>query len=339
MESISTQVGPGTLYSLGCKLVLAGMPWLVKGRPGVGKTDIIKRVGEDTKHNTIISHPVVSNPTDYKGLPALVKNGAEFIPIGDLAKLLKAKEPTLFYLDDLGQAPPLTQAACMQLLLAREINGKKIPDCVTFVAATNRKEDRAGVTSVLEPVKSRFATILELETNKDDWCEWAMANDMPEALVGFVSYKPDILYAFQPTADVVNSPSPRTLASCGRLMNLGLDDQELVPALAGAIGDGGAAELYGFMKLGNQMPDPDLALDDPQAFKMPNVDAAINYAFCVAIAYRAVRKNMSAVVDVLSQLRIEYQAMAINMIVKREPACRKTKAYIEWQSRNSHMFL
>ena len=66
------------------------------------------------------------------------------------------------FLDDLGQAPMSVQAAAMQLILARRINGFKISDKVIFMAATNRREDKAGVTGILEPVKSRFAWIVEL---------------------------------------------------------------------------------------------------------------------------------------------------------------------------------
>ncbi len=40
-------------------------------------------------------------------------------------------------LDDLGQAPPAVQAAAMQLLLARRVNGHAVSDHVTFLAATN----------------------------------------------------------------------------------------------------------------------------------------------------------------------------------------------------------
>jgi len=51
----------------------------------------------------------------------------------------------------------------MQLILGRCINGHKVSDHVTFLAATNKKSDRAGVSGILEPVNSRFAAIVELQ--------------------------------------------------------------------------------------------------------------------------------------------------------------------------------
>src|SRR5688572_28860406 len=141
------------------------LPVLIKGKPGIGKSDITEQAAIAANCKLIISHPVVSDPTDYKGLPFAMNGEAHFLPYSDLKKLIDAKEPTVFFLDDLGQAPAAVQAACMQLILARQLNGHKISDFVTFLAATNRKEDKAAVSGLLEPVKSRFASIVELEVN------------------------------------------------------------------------------------------------------------------------------------------------------------------------------
>ena len=45
------------------------LPILVKGKPGIGKSDIIEQACIDAGADLIISHPVVSDPTDFKGLP------------------------------------------------------------------------------------------------------------------------------------------------------------------------------------------------------------------------------------------------------------------------------
>ena len=57
---------------------------------------------------------------------------AYFLPYGELHEILHAQEETIFFLDDLGQATPAVQAACMQLILARRINGHIVSDKVTF---------------------------------------------------------------------------------------------------------------------------------------------------------------------------------------------------------------
>src|SRR5262249_15910073 len=157
-------------------------------------------------------HPVVLDPTDAKGLPWPDKGGktANFLPFGDLARALNATEPLVWMLDDLGQAMPATQASFMQLILPRTVNGHSLPDFGTFVAATNRRTDRAGVQGILEPVKSRF-TIVELNTDLDDWCAWACEEDlvtgesrMPPELISFLRFRKDLLHQFNPTQDLTN---------------------------------------------------------------------------------------------------------------------------------------
>ena len=44
-------------------------PTLITGKPGIGKSDIVSQAAKVADTKLIISHPVVSDPTDYKGLP------------------------------------------------------------------------------------------------------------------------------------------------------------------------------------------------------------------------------------------------------------------------------
>ena len=219
-------------------------PLLIKGSPGIGKTQILTQACLETGTELIVSHPVVSDPTDFKGLPFPNKEGtaAKFLPFGDLLRLIAADKPTVYFLDDLGQASSSVQAAAMQLLLARRINGHKVSDKVTFMAATNRRQDRAAVQGILEPVKSRFASIMELEVNVDDWVDWAIVQGLPVELIAFVRFRPNLLHDFKPTADIINSPNPRTVAAVGMMMNAGLPKDTEYEMISGAAGEGFAAE-------------------------------------------------------------------------------------------------
>ena len=227
------------------------LPGLIKGAPGIGKSDIVAQACKEAGAELIISHPVVSDPTDYKGLPYPNPNGKEanFLPFGELNKLIKADKKTVFMLDDLGQAPMAVQASAMQLILARRINGHKVSDHIVFLAATNRREDKAGITGILEPVKSRFAWIVELEPALDDWIEWAVMNDMPHHLVSFIKWKPNFLLDFNPTSDIINSPSPRTIAHAGKILNGNPPKRILTELIEGAAGSGFAVEFMTFIDI------------------------------------------------------------------------------------------
>ncbi|MEK6295273.1 MAG: ATP-binding protein, partial [Paraburkholderia tropica] len=116
------QVNASQLKSLLLAYVPQRLPVIVSGRPGVGKSDIVEQVANELDHDLLISHPVVEDPTDSKGLPFAAADGqsARFLPFGDLERALQVrKRPLIWFLDDLGQAAPSVQAAKMHLQLAR----------------------------------------------------------------------------------------------------------------------------------------------------------------------------------------------------------------------------
>lgn len=180
-------------------------PVLLVGPPGIGKTDLIKQATKKLGLPLVISHPVVKDPTDYKGLPAIHNGIADFLPYGDLRFLMNADALTVFFMDDLGQASPAVQAAAMQLVLERSIDGKAVSDKIIFAAATNRLQDNAGVRQFLDPLKGRYYAILPVEVNAIDWAEWANQNAIPPELISFIRFKNDMLFETSPSREIVKT--------------------------------------------------------------------------------------------------------------------------------------
>jgi len=319
--------------------IINGLPLLVKGKPGIGKSDIIEQACKDAGAELIISHPVVSDPTDFKGLPFASGGEAHFLPFGDLNKLINAKVPTVYFLDDLGQAPAAVQAACMQLILARRINGFKVSDTVTFIAATNRKEDKAAVAGLLEPVKSRFASIVELEVDTNDWCKWALGKgNMPTELVAFIRYRPELLDNFVPTKDIVNSPSPRTVAYVGKMQNAGLPNELQFEAFKGAAGEGFAAEYKAFLDIFRSLPNIDQIFLSPDTVDVPK-EPAVLYAVSGALASRINDVNAANAFRYINRLPVEIGVACVKDTVTRNVAITETMAYIDWAVDKGNLIL
>lgn len=325
-----TALKPSQLARLLAHNIKCGLPTLITGAPGIGKSDIVGQACQLAGAVLIISHPVVSDPTDYKGMPAIVNGKACFLPFGDLEKLIEAKVLTVFFIDDLGQAPASVQAAVMQLLLAREINGQKISDHVVFIAATNRKQDKAAVSGVLEPVKSRFATIVELVVDVNDWTTWALRNGQPTELIAFLRYKQDLLQDTQPTNDIVNRPSPRTWAFAGKIYNSGTPADLLFPALAGAVGEAAAIEFKSFLDVYKSLPNIDQILMTGKG-PVPT-EPAVMYATIGAIASRVTDLNANNAFDYLGTLPQEMQYACVKDMTIKTPTITYSRAYTAWQA-------
>jgi len=317
------------------KCIKNGLPVLIKGAPGIGKSDIVATVAKELKMDLVVMHPVVSDPTDFKGLPGIVDGEAEFLPFGDLRNLMGVKRHTICFLDDLGQAPACVQAAAMQLILARQINGHKISDKIIFVAATNRREDKAGVTSILEPVKSRFATIIQLDADANSWIEWALANDVNTQMIGFIHFRPDMLCTGDATNDIVNRPCPRTITYASKLLDAGIDDME---TLGGSIGEGAAAELCGFLKMYNDLPNIDEIAIKPEDVKVPTEPAAL-YAVTSALVKKTDKKNFANIMKYINRIPADFSMLYIRDLVTCKPEMQNTETFIKWVALHNDILL
>lgn len=307
---------------------------LIVGPPGCGKSDLVTQACEalpDT--DLMISHPSVSDPTDYKGMPAVVGDGtrAEFLPFGDLNKLIEAKRRLVCVLEDLGQSANAVQAALMQLILARRVNGHKISEHVVFCAATNDTNHMAGVSGLLEPVKSRWDTIVTLDVNLDDWCEWALKNNMPPELVAFIRFRPALLNDFKPTRNLTNSPSPRTVAAVGGWFNIGVKEYDVI---AGAAGAAFATEFTGFLKMYANLPSLDAILLDPLGAPVPTNPGAC-YAVTSGLARKATPQNIERITRYIGRLEKEYEVCCMRDVVQINKACCATPTFVTWATKNS----
>lgn len=328
------KVRPSQLVELLTAYVPARHPVLITGSPGIGKSDIVNQVATATGHELLISHPVVEDPTDSKGLPFPTQDGAaKHLPFGDLERAVHSTGPLIWFLDDLGQASPAVQAAKMQLLLARRVGDRALPDHVTFVAATNRRTDNAGVSGILDPVISRFATVVELEPTIDDWTEWAIRSNVPPELIAFLRFRPDLLRVPKTSRDIENSPSPRSWGFVAKTMPVVPKSLELV-SYAGSVGEGAATELMAFLGIYRELPSADAILASPDTAQIPEKPAAL-YAVATALATYASEANFERVATYTERMIgngcREFAALLVRDAVRRTPGIQSAHAFIRAQ--------
>lgn len=336
MSTEVTTLKPAQLTAMLAETIRAQLPVLLVSPPGVGKSDISAQAAAAAGADLVVRHPAIDDPTDYKGMPWVVENNgrgkrAEFLPFGDLEILIKATRPTVCLLDDLGQATNSVQAAAMQLLRARSLNGHKISDKVTFIAATNRRGDRAGVQGILEPVKSRFVTIVELAADLNDWCSWAIAAGIPTQLIAFMRFRPALLSDFKATADMTNSPCPRTWEGVSKIIGLNLESAIKLAMYEGAVGPGAAHEWVAFERVWQSMVSPDVILTNPETADIPKEASAL-FAVSEALAARVSKQSLGRYFRYMERLveadKDEFAVMSIRSALARDPKLHNDRAYV-----------
>ena len=308
-----------------------GMPVLVTGKPGVGKTAVCQQVADRLGYTSLFSHPVTDEPVDYKGLPWIQDGVAKFFPIGVITDVLNATEPTVWFIDDVGQAPLSVQAALMQWTHkdSRCLNGQKLPDCVSIVMMTNRKEDRAGVSGFLEPFKSRFSTIIELQAHLPSFLNWGVANGINEMILNYVNWKPDQLSHFEPNSGLEVSPSPRGWNHLSEQIALNLPEEIEAEVYTGCVGKGVAHEFLAFRRIYSKLPPLSLCESQPDVAPIPS-ETNVLFALTGSLAKRTTEHNIGAITQYCTRLPNEFKIVYNEMLNRYWQECTNTAAYGAW---------
>lgn len=318
---------------------------MITGKPGIAKTAIAKQAAVEENADLVIIQTSTSEQTDTKGFPWIDKGKATFVPYGQILQLINAKKPTICILDDFGQASVDVQKSWMPLLDSnmREVAGHKISDFVTFVATTNRRSDKAGVQGILAPILSRFAVIVEMESDTNEWVLWAIDNNMPIELIAFSRFVENNSSLFNEidkplTNDLVNVYNSRTKEHLGILFNKGIDKDIEQSVFIGAIGQVAGIQFKAFLEMYRTIPDIDQIIINPSSVNVPTAPDVL-YAVCGALAYRSNDVTLENILIYAERLPVEFQMVLVTDAVTRTPELTQTSAYIKWQIKHSNFTL
>lgn len=326
---------------------------LLVGPPGIAKTGRILAAAAACKLRPVVFRASLSERVDFGGalVPDVQAGVTRALPLEVLNDLISTKEPTLLFLDDLGQAPIDVQAAIMRLF-----DDGTLSEHVLIAGATNRPGDRAGVTALCEPLRSRFTVAFRIaqpgeqvddpnggvplcswEQEVDHWCDWALENEAPPEVVAWHrSTKGRTLYGWKPHADPsVRMPDYRAWATIIRLWNAGLRDMAMLGA---AVGRPIAAEFLAYAALAEKLPSPEQVWMDPDGAPVPDDPGAL-YLVSAFLGAAVEAKNGRALVKYLSRLpRIFGALLARDAYRKLGPKLSGSKEWVAWWNANQDIF-
>ena len=317
-------------------LVPTRRPVYVWGPPGCGKSAVVRQAAEALGRRLVDVRAALLDPVDLRGLPRVVRDAAVWCP----PAFLPRRGEGVLFLDELAQAAPLVQAACLQLTLDRKVGEYELPDGWTVVAASNRAEDRAGTHRLITPLLNRFVH-LDLDVSPDDWQGWAAAAGVGPEVRAFLRYRPGLLSRFDPAAGERAFPTPRAWQFVSDVLP-GAPAELLHPVVAGCVGDGPAAEFVGFLRLYRELPDLDAVLARPDAAPVPR-EPAVLYALVGALVERcrSDQAPLAQVVQYALRLPEEFAVLALRDALAVNPRLVGLPAVQQWiaRARSRGLFL
>jgi len=124
---------------------LKEVPILV-GHAGIGKTEVVKQIGQETGREVKILVLSQMEPGDLLGMPARDGDRTVWLKPDWFPKV----DNEILFLDEINRASDITRAAVMQLLLDRRLNDHILPDGVWLVAAMNPDTDRYELNQIID---------------------------------------------------------------------------------------------------------------------------------------------------------------------------------------------
>ncbi len=233
------------------------------GPPGVGKSQGIRQVAKvisektDKKVEITDVRLLLFNPVDLRGIPTA--NEDKTLAVWLKPKIFQMDESpdvvNILFLDEISAAPQSVQAAAYQITLDRTVGEHKLPENCIVVAAGNRVTDRSVAYTMPKALANRLCHI-EIVGNHQSWHQWAIGKGINSIVLGFLSYNPSMLMNFDSSSGNLAFPTPRSWEMVSNILNNVSDNlKDVLPLVAGCIGDDTAYELLSWCEIYSEIPD------------------------------------------------------------------------------------
>lgn len=242
------------------KVLPSVMLW---GPPGVGKSQAIRQIAKNIEERTDKKAKITDvrlllfNPIDLRGIPT--SNADKTLAVWLKPQIFQMDDSedivNILFLDEISAAPQSVQAAAYQITLDRVVGEHKLPDNCIIIAAGNRITDKSVSFKMPKALANRLLHI-EVEGSFESWKNWAVKSGVHPKVIGYLSFRRDRLFGFDPTNDDLAFATPRSWEMVSNILNNVNDNvSEVNPLVAGLIGNGAAIEFKSWCRIYDGLPD------------------------------------------------------------------------------------
>jgi hypothetical protein len=331
--------------------------FMVQGPMGSGKSSMLGTIAKDLPdHRPVYMDATTLDLGDVSGVPKVCEvNGVEVTKFAPNAMLgLHSKTPVILMVDEFGKAMRPVQNTFLRLLLERKLGEEALPDGSIIFATTNMMAE--GLGDMVQPhARNRISVVTTRSPDADEWCEWAMNNDVEAEVIAWVNQNPqclasytdpsqsDNVYIYHPSKPAGAFVTPRSLTKASRIIKhrgvLGYN--ATMAGVAGCLGESAARDMMAFADLADKLPTWESIIRTPEKAKLPTAgDAASNFITIYSAITRIERDTLDNFLTYLQRMPREFQAVfAINVIKssKRSVVMASSK-FAAWTAANAFMF-
>ena len=164
-----------TFVSLAPAVSAARLPVLLRGRHGIGKSQVVYQLA------SVLGLPVIERRAsqmtegDLVGLPSIEGNRTTFNP-PDWFKMA-CEEPAVLFLDEVDRATLEVRQGIFELTDSRKLNGHNLhPDTLIFAAINGGEHGESYQVNEMDPAELDRWSVWDIEPTTEDWLAWGKDN-------------------------------------------------------------------------------------------------------------------------------------------------------------------
>ncbi len=313
---------PSRLSSVLTSMLGQRWPAFIWGPPGIGKSAIVHTIANEAGLDVIDLRASLLDPTDLRGIPAIVDQKAVWCPPAFLPQA--TARPGVLFLDEINAAPPLVQASLYQLVLDRRVGEYCLPDGWWIVAAGNRQKDRAVTFRMSSALANRFVHI-ELDVDVSDWRAWALQKTLHPLVIAFIGYRPALLR--EDPSESPAFPTPRAWEILSDVIKKFGGIKECADIVAGIVGQGAATEFAAFVKRALNMRQMEDVVADPELALLPKTLDGLHVLTTWLVHCSDREEVVKASAVLLNRLPPEFSVVLAKEMLALHPAFSRLDAY------------
>lgn len=317
-------------------------PAMFWGKPGVGKSDAIKQAAAEHNAEMVDIRLSQYDSVDLRGIPVpdaglTVWNAPATLPFKGNGNFDENGGLIFLFLDEINSAAPSVSAVAYQLINDRAVGEHQLMSNVVVIAAGNREQDRGVVNRMPTPLANRF-THYEIDVDVDAWCFWAQQTGLAAEGVAFMQFRKPLLNTFDPSKPDKAFATPRSWKKAlTYYSDAAMPDHIKQASMAGAIGEGPAAEFWGFVDVWGKMPSMKDIIAKPEEVPVP-IEAAMRYAVAVAVSGTMDNKTVPSLAIYLGRMDPEFAVLAWQLALRRDPTVSGTNEFITFSKKYRAIF-
>ena len=328
--------------------------YLLQGEPGIGKSSLLKVIGEQLPTHEIAYIDVPNMDLGDIAMPVIDHDNKVTRYYPNSRFKIHLGKPVVIMLDEYSKGvEPVKNMLHPMLEVANPRLGDipMHPDSYVFLTG-NLSSDGVG-DSLKAHSRNRIIPLTVRKPDADEWLEWAVNNNIEPVVMAWVKQFPHAMasytdgtqsenpYIYNPKKVQIGFVTPRSLERVSNIVRVRaqLDTESLLCAVTGAVGESASRDMQAFIEYQNQLPTWEAILKSPKTVDVPDSAGA-----CAVLIFGAVAKvakdSIASFMEYLERFEPEWQAcFAIN--IAKNPAKQSiafsSSAFAAWVAKNEDL--